>query len=452
MAFFAPWIRSGLFARRAGDPAGEVFELARALLTERGESAGVQLAQQTLAGYAELDAQQRTAWMLRVAQELGADPQRMDAAIDAWRADPADMARAQDVHRSSEPLRQELIRRLNLAPGGTAALVAMRSDLLARLDAQPALRTLDEDFSHLFASWFNRGFLTMRRIEWSTPADILERIIRYEAVHTIDSWEELRRRVEPADRRCFAFFHPALPGEPLIFVEVALVDTLPRTIGAVLESDRRPRPPEQADMAVFYSISNCQAGLRGVSFGHFLLKQVIDDLLREHRGLKTFVTLSPVPGFGRWIASADARDRLGAAAAEALQGAFAGAAPSALDGADEALHVQLEHAVLTYLIEARDRRGRPRDPVARFHLGNGARLQWLHPKADLSTKGRREAAGFMVSYQYELASIERRHEAYARRGEMALSTRIRRLHEVARRRVAEGGSGAGARGDGADRA
>ena len=206
------------------------------------------------------------------------------------------------MHSAAEPRRQELIRRLNLAPGGTAALVRMREELLRALKEDRELEGVDSDFTHLFSSWFNPGFLVLRPIDWSTPANILEKIIRYEAVHEIGTWDDLRDRLEPPDRRCFAFFHPQLVDEPLIFVEVALTTAVPGAIGELLAEDRVPIPASEANTAVFYSISNCQDGLRGISFGNFLIKQVVEELKRDLPRLATFVTLSPAPGFARWLA------------------------------------------------------------------------------------------------------------------------------------------------------
>src|SRR6185312_2229566 len=226
-----------------------------------------------------------------------------DQAVANWQAAPSD-ATAAEVHAASEPRRQELFRRLNLAPGGTAALVRMREQLIDVLEHRDDdLGQVDADFVHLFSSWFNRGFLVLRHIDWSTPAIVLEKLIRYEAVHEIRGWEDLRRRIDPPDRRCFAFFHPALVDEPLIFVEVALEREIPSAIAPILASGRQEFvQPEKARVAVFYSISNCQRGLAGVSFGNFLIKQVVEEICRELPKLTTFVTLSPAPNFARWLA------------------------------------------------------------------------------------------------------------------------------------------------------
>ena len=235
-----------------------------------------------------------------LADDFGPDRDRVRDAVAKFESD-GDEAAASEIHYASEPRRHELFRRLNRAPGGTAALVAMRADLLQLVKQNPSLAIVDRDFLHLFGSWFNRGFLVLRRIDWSSPAALLEKIIRYEAVHEIGDWDELRRRIDPADRRCYAFFHPRLVDEPLIFVEVALTLTPPAAIAPLLAEKRAHVAPDKARVAAFYSISNCQQGLAGVNFGNFLIKQVVEEIRRELPAIETFVTLSPVPGFRAWL-------------------------------------------------------------------------------------------------------------------------------------------------------
>ena len=232
----------------------------------------------------------------------------MDAAIESYRSGAPAAAAVAELHQAAEPRRQELIRRLNLAPGGTAQLVQMREALLSLLADDDSLRAVDRDFVHLFASWFNRGFLVLRRIDWTTPAHILEKIIRYEAVHAIENWDDLRNRLAPPDRRCYAFFHPQLVDEPLIFVEVALTKDVPDAIAPLLDLARPVIGAQEATTAVFYSISNTQKGLGGISFGNFLIKQVVEELKQDLPNLQTFVTLSPVPGFAGWLASERQRE------------------------------------------------------------------------------------------------------------------------------------------------
>ena len=398
---------------RAETKAPETLEtLSRALLSGRGEASGVALARQLLDRYAGEPIPARIDFFRLLAQEFDPDLSAIGRAWDDYRQDSSPR-HLQDLLEAVEPPRQELFRRLNLAPGGTAALVAMREDLIKHGGSEPDLRKVDDDFAHLFGSWFNRGFLLLRPIDWSTPADILERIIRYEAVHEIQGWDDLRRRVQPSDRRCFAFFHPSLIDEPLIFVEVALTREIPGSIQGLLAEEREVLPVREATTAVFYSISNCQPGLRGVSFGNFLIKQVVEELSRELPSLTTFVTLSPVPGFAAWLAKR-------------------GHAPSLAPGwhsdpeLAERARAQLLPLAAEYFLAAKGPGGKPVDPVARFHLGNGARLERLNWLGDTSAKGLREAHGLMVNYLYDLRFIEANHEAFANEGTVVASDAVRR--------------------------
>src|SRR5664280_757585 len=308
-----------------------ISERGRALLARnrRGEASGVARAREILGRYGELTTGPRIAFFEALSERFGPDPARMQAAIAAWREKPSD-ATAAELHAASEPRRQELFRRLNLAPGGTVALVRMREQLIDVLDHRDDLTAVDDDFAHLFSSWFNRGFLVLRRIDWSTPAIVLDKIIRYEAVHEISDWEDLRRRIDPPDRRCYAFFHPALVDDPLIFVEVALTRDIPDAIAPILSPDREVMEPEKMRTAVFYSISNCQRGLAGVSFGNFLIKQVVEEICREMPKLSTFVTLSPVTNFTAWLARISGSCRRAAVSSSRHQLGSSSAANSAL--------------------------------------------------------------------------------------------------------------------------
>jgi len=423
---FADWLR---WPRRRPADAAEFESLAQSLLSGQGEASGVALATRLLDAYGALPEVARTAFFDLLLQRFGVDPAALKRAIADYERRP-DGETALRIHRAAEPRRQELIRRMNLAPGGTQQLVRMREHLLAAMREQPGLAVVDADFRHLFASWFNRGFLVLRRIDWATPAHVLEKIIRYEAVHAITSWESLRLRLEPADRRCFGFFHPALDSEPLIFVEVALTQEVPDGIGPLLQADRSPVPPHRATTAVFYSISNCQTGLRGVSFGSFLIKQVAEDLRRELPTLDTFVTLSPMPGFCRWLAAARRADNSVLPAADRV---------ALRDIDDPGWHLQpakalreaLTRAALRYLFDAKDDAGMPRDPVSRFHLGNGARLERLDWLGDVSVNGLAQGAGFMVNYLYDLDAVERNHETFANQGDIVASAGLRRSHRNA---------------------
>jgi malonyl-CoA decarboxylase len=268
----------------------------------------------------------------------------------------------------------------------------MRVDHLAVLNDHPDLRRTDLDFMHLLRSWFNRGFLVLRQISWDTPASVLEKIVAYEAVHAINDWDDLRRRLHPPDRRCFAYFRPTMPDEPLIFVEVTLTKSVPNSIQHVLSHDRELNDAAETSVAVFYSVSNCQKGLSGISFGNLLIKQVVDELSNELPNLGTFVTLSPIPGLERWLKT-QSED------AHCLD-VFAGTAT------DEVVEAVAVH----YLLHAKTNAGVPVDPVARFHLGNGALIHGTHANADKTDKGREQSSGAMVNYLYDLKLIEKYHE------------------------------------------
>src|SRR3984957_15538426 len=363
-----------------------LVDLCEELLSNRGEASGAALAREILALYSELTIGPRIAFFESLATKFGTDKSRIDKALQAWRDAPSDI-NAAAIHEASEPRRQELLRRLNLAPQGTKALVEMRGQLLDVLSRREDLAAVDSDFEHLFSSWFNRGFLVMRRIDWSTPAVILEKIIRYEAVHQIRDWDDLRARIDPPDRRCYAFFHPALVDEPLIFVEVALTREIPGAIAPILELKREQLDPERATTAAFYSISNCQRGLAGVTFGSFLIKQVVAEICREMPRLSTFVTLSPVPNFAGWLARQ--RSQPSPTLAEADRAALAG-----LDRADwwndeaalDDMRDPMLRAAAIYFMTARNSGGSPLDAVARFHLGHRARP--VRPYSPASRSGR----------------------------------------------------------------
>jgi len=416
----------------AKQDASDLIELCEALLSGRGEASGTAMAREVLDRYRHLDKAGRVTFFEALARNYGPDREKLAQAIEAWRAQPSDDD-ASDLHFASEPRRQELFRRLNRAPGGTSELVALRADLLGLMKGHKDFATLDRDVVHLLSSWFNRGFLVLRRIDWQTPANILEQIIRYEAVHEIRDWDDLRRRIDPVDRRCYAFFHPALVDEPLIFVEVALTEQIPRAIAPLLAEDRQLVPIERARTAVFYSISNTQRGLGGISFGSFLIKQVVEELRRELPKLENFVTLSPVPGFVQWLKQVDdvpVSDEERALLAHLDE-------PDWSDNADlvSQLRAVLEPLAAYYFLKARTAKGRLIDSVARFHLGNGARLERIDWLGDLSPKGLRESAGIMVNYLYRLDDIEKNHEAYANQGEVAASSAVKKLLKGEGRRL-----------------
>lgn len=389
-----------------------VTALVADLMGGAGEVTGAGLARQIIDRYGEMDDDAKLDFFRHIATNLAIVPSALRAALDAYEAEGQSKATYRAVMAASEPPRQELIRRLNQVPGATKSLVRMRADLLRLARGDEALQALDLDFRHLFASWFNRGFLVLRRISWESPADILEKIIAYEAVHAIDSWDDLRRRLQPKDRRCFAFFHPAMPDEPLIFVEVALTRGIAGSVQALLSENREVLLAQDADTAVFYSISNCQAGLAGISFGNMLIKQVAADLAAELPGLKTFITLSPIPGFASWLSQQH---------------------PQASKPDGETLRALAAH----YLAEAKRPDGMPLDPVARFHLGNGAQLHDVHLNADTSPNGVRQSLGVMVNYHYDLKKVAENHERFATSQTVAMSSGFRSLSANATKLLTE---------------
>ncbi len=430
--------RGRALIERRREPPGLAFseglaELCEQLLSIRGEASGVALAREILTRYDELKTGPRIAFFETLLSRFGPDRARIEAALEAWQRSPSDTT-ANELHKATEPRRQELFRRLNLAPQGTAALVHMREQLLHAMIRRPELAPIDTDFRHLFAAWFNRGFLVLRRIDWSTPAAVLEKIILYEAVHQIHDWNDLRARIDPPDRRCYAFFHPALIDDPLIFVEVALTKEIPGGIAPILGAQRVPLDPDRATTAVFYSISNCQRGLAGVTFGNFLIKQVVAEISRDFPRLSTFVTLSPAPNFAAWLK----RERTASEWPTLPENDRVALARLDEEGwwTDQAALADLRDPILraaaTYYMTARDRRGFPVDQVARFHLGNGARLERLNWPADLSPRGRDQSFGLMVNYLYDLGEIEKNHETFAENRAIIAANAVRKLARPAR--------------------
>ena len=419
------------------DPQDDITELADALVSVRGEASGVAIAREILNRYRALTPGDRRAFLEFLAETLQPDPNGAARAAKAYLEQPSERAMAA-LQAAVESPRQEFFRRLNLAPGATAEIVAMRLDLLESMGDEPALQRVEADLKHLLSSWFNRGFLVLRPIDWQTPAAILEKIIAYEAVHKIEGWDDLRRRLDPTDRRCFAFFHPSLIDEPLIFVEVALTTSIPDNIQSVLEE--APKTDGIADKpttAVFYSISNCQEGLRGISFGNFLIKQVVEDLVKERSSLKTFVTLSPVPRFAKWL-----EDELADEESEVVTAIDRGRLAQLDDPAwaddpaqADAVRPTLMRLAAHYFLSVKTPDGQPIDPVARFHLGNGARLERINWLGDTSAKGLNEAHGLMVNYRYEIRDIEKNHEAYENDGMVATSKQVTALLRPERART-----------------
>lgn len=415
--------------------------LCRDLLSGLGEASGTALSREVLRAYEHMDNNGRRAFFEMLAADFGPDPAAIRAATEAFlRAN--DAATLHALTAAVEPPRQELFRRINMAPKGTAALVAMRAELLGLLAQHPHLKSVDADMKHLFGSWFNRGFLRLQRIDWHSPADLLEKLIRYDMVQTIRSWDDLRRRLA-ADRRCFAFFHPALPDEPLIFLEVALVHGMADKVTPLLDDQAPVLRARDADTAMFISINSTQPGLRGLSFGNLLIKQVAEDLHQELPHLKTFATLSPLPGFAATLRAAvnDTHRDFGRARLEALLQEYAeplrqasGGEPpvdalltllARADAPRAVLTAPLERLVLAYL-SLLPRESRVFDPVARFHLANGARLERINVFADESAARREESFGVMVNYLYVPDEVIANHEGFVGSGHVAMSRALQR--------------------------
>ena len=405
------------------------------LLSERGEAAGVSLAKTTLDMYRELDKEDQAQFFLALLAEFSPDPKRVLDAAQAYAAD-ASAANLSRLSTVAEPPRQELLRRLNRAPGGTATILRMRERLLELKGEERELDAVDWDIRHLLSSWFNPGFLQIVRVDWRTPAYLLEQIILHEAVHEIQGWNDLHRRLE-ADGRCYAFFHPALPDEPLIFVEVALVNRMADAVASLLGVRSVSNDPDRATTAVFYSISNCQPGLRGVSLGNFLIKHVVDVLSREFPKLKVFCTLSPIPGFVAWLGpllkepDTERHQPLAKALKAVIKELGTDAAKIASDPKTAierltSLREPLTRLCATYLLQRGDVIEPAQDQVARFHLNNGASLERINWLADVSKKGLRESLGLMVNYLYVPKAIESNHEKFVR-GEIVASRQVRGL-------------------------
>lgn len=426
LAFLTDFVEA-ITRRKRGDEAETLKALARpalervvaaasVLMGRIGDATRVAVAEQALGAYAGLDAAGKKRFFEMLRDDYGVDAEAIRTAYAAWDANP-DAVGVANLFRAVEPARQTLLRRLNMAPGATLQLVRMREDLLAAIRDDASLGPIDQDFAHLLASWFNRGFLTMRRIDWNAPAAILEKLMAYESVHAMQGWDDLKRRLDTGDRRLYAFFHPATGDEPLIFVEVALTRGIPDAISPILTASDAQGGAD-ADTAVFYSINNSLKGLKGVSFGNFLIKQVVAVLSAELPQLRCFVTLSPVPGFARWLKTQDDT---------AMQDLWRDLATGAWR-TDQSEVTRLRPSVVAaaarYIVTERTGTGLPPDPVARFHLGNGASAHRLNWPADLSSSAQKAAHGLMINYLYELTRIEAQHEAFVRDGTVAHGTQL----------------------------
>lgn len=392
--------------------------LVESVLSATGEVSSLVYAARLLDQIEALDDAALADLITHLAESYDLDGAALSAAASSYDSHPSSRGLA-DIAKLAEPRWVELFRRLNATDGGTVRLVRLRQRILGMTRDNPAAARLDSRLQSLLRMWFNPGFLILQPIDWSTPANILEKIIAYEAVHAISSWEDLRARLAPEDRRCFAFFHPLMPEEPLIFVEVALTEEIPRAIEPVLQIEREALAAQEASTAVFYSISNCQAGLAGISFGNFLIKRVAQELKQEFPELKRFVTLSPVPGLMKWLRGAQPE----------LAARFDSADAAFWDGEAATQEKTFLAAAMRYFTRSDRPDGWPNDPVARFHLGNGAVLEQLNFGGDRSEKGMAQSGGLMVNYLYDLKVVEANHEAFHESKAVPLSSALKPLQK-----------------------
>lgn len=411
----------GQLSRFAGDAIPTMDELLVKLMGNTGEVSAAVAARELLDLYSQSDDETKLAFFQNLEQDFNAIQTGVDEAYANYSKDPSS-SNLNKLSRAAEPRRHELMRRLNQTPGATHDLVSMRTDLLRFTKEYPELKAVDETFVRLFTSWFGRSFLVLQTIDWSTSASILNRIIRYEAVHAIKDWDDLRSRIDRPNRRCFAFFHPALTDEPLIFVEVALGMDVPGSINSILEDTaERDSDTSKFTTATFYSISNCQPGLKNITFGNFLIRQVVQELQAEFPSIKNFVTLSPIPGFRRWLDADSEEEAEEVSAQKALVRSLPDTTESIAEHGES-----IRRLVFNYLVQAK--KGKyPADPVTRFHLGNGALIHQLHSSADLSEKGRTQSYGTMVNYLYDLRFVERNHENYVTQGSVEYSDKLKSL-------------------------
>ena len=415
-------------AKQAQEDRGfkQLIQACHRLLSERGQANMYALATEVVTRWEALAPPKHEAFFAVLATEFSPDESKVAKAIADYSAKPNPDTLAQ-LSLASEAPRQELLRRINRTGHGTKTLLAMRVALLACMRTRQGLSAVDGDFLHLLSSWFNPGFLRFEPVSWHSSAALLEKIIQHEAVHAIDSWTHLRRRLE-SDRRCYAFFHPQLEGEPLIFVEVALTQSIPPAIAPLIDIKTAPEPTSKPKVAVFYSISNCQPGLRGVSLGNFLIKRVAQHLANELPSLKTYCTLSPVPGFGKWLDQLAVDDLAPAQAAHIKRVKQWQADHSPLTQSDiglmpSAVSASVQHACAHFLINGSHQH--LSDPVARFHLDNGARLEHVNVAGDLSKKGIKQSLSVMVNYLYDLDEVEGRHESFMH-GTVAHSAQVKK--------------------------
>lgn len=409
------WAPAAIRKHLFGKETHSITDLCRLMMKSDGEYSSLLLAERILNAFDKLDENGKLEFYSLLNTEYDLDVEQLQSVLNAYKQTP-DANNLSRLTQVAEPGRLELLRRINLAPEGTRRLVKIREGLRKQINQHSELKRSDNDFRRLFNFWFSRGFLLMQPIDWTTPAHILEKIIAYEAVHEIGTWSELRSRLEPQDRYCYAFFHPSMEDEPLVFVEVALTMSIPSSISDVLNIEREKKDPEEASCAVFYSISNCHSGLAGVSFGNFLIKQVANSLKLRFPQLKKFATISPAPLFRSWLQ------------------AQVGDSPEIEDlirqykeEPNESAQSRLRQQAARYYLHGKNARNEPFDPVARFHLKNGAILDRINPAADNSEKGIQQSFGIMVNYVYDLARVEDNHENYMKNHQIVCSSQVSKL-------------------------
>ena len=437
-----------------------IHTLCKQLLSGRGEASGIALSQEILHLYSNMPDEEKLIFFQMLAQEFDPNIDQLQTAMNKY----LESNSAEDLiklNTAVEAPRQELFRRLNMAPHGTASLVGLRADLLRVLKVNPALKSVDADLKHLFSSWFNRGFLQLHSIDWRSPAHILEKLINYESVHEIHGWNDLRRRLMK-DRRCFAFFHPAMPEEPLIFIEIAFVQGLSKEVASLIDPKAPELDPKLADSAIFYSINNTQVGLRGISFGNFLIKQVLTECADEFPWVKISSTLSPIPSFAssirKWLKGESHKENThifdeilqkhrelleqlstkhGLDSMKSDKELLETLLDTQLNRDNNELSVILCDLALVYLTHP-DKNGKLADPVAMFHLSNGARLEHINTFADMSPHGMSTSYGMMVNYLYDMKDVESNHEAFVSNGQVMLSDALRvKIRKLKNRKIME---------------
>ena len=403
-----------------------LISLCNQLVSKNGEATLFSLAKSILEDFDSLSEEQKKTFFTKLLKQFSVDRPSLKKALKDL--DFSDEGQLRKLHKLIEPKSQELFRRLNQAPNGTSSLLKMRESLLKCIEDFPELKSLDFDFSHLFNSWFNRGFLRLERIDWTTSANVLEKIMEYEAVHDISDWQDLQNRVAASDRRLYAFFHPALPDEPLIFIEVALMKEVPNSIMPILDLSVKPIDPHNANTAVFYSISNCQMALKGVSFGSFLIKQVVSEIQKEFKEIKQFVTLSPIPGLRKWAHKGNSShdiefpDNIAKDISDCCN-------------KEEPNQLALMRLTYYYLTQTKNKNGDAINPVAHFHLGNGASIYKIHTHANNNQIAIDDSWGVMVNYLYDLDVVAKNHESYANQEPPAVSPKLTKLIQSKKKKI-----------------